>query len=136
MRLLDFQNFDNVQCCSIFLIFVNLWGSELCVIGFFCSSRAPRVQNASFVRYLYLGRNSAHRQRMVKYISKFHFSHKENLEPPMNCQPTHWRKDPYSNLINSYHEKIPKTKQCPQEQKCVFLLNLETTHIHSPGVIN
>ena len=43
------------------------------LFGFFVSSRALLVQNASFLTPLYLGKKYAHRKRIVKHISKLHF---------------------------------------------------------------
>ena len=49
------------------------------LFGFFVSSRALLVQNASFLTPLYLGKNYAYRKRIVKHISKLHFSTPKNV---------------------------------------------------------
>ena len=71
--ILKFSNF------SIVVIFHNFGGQSRVVFRFVVLSRALLVQNASLLTHFYLGNNYAHWKRMVKHISKFHFSHQKNV---------------------------------------------------------
>ena len=61
------KRFDFMICCH------SGWSNPL-LIGFLYSSRRLRVQNASVVRHLYLGKKYAHRTQIVRHISKIHCS--------------------------------------------------------------
>ena len=83
---LCFYSISKILKTLNFVIFHHFWGQSRVLFGFFVSSRALLLQSVSFLTPLYLGKNYAYRKRIVKHISKLH------LEPPVNCQPSHWRK--------------------------------------------
>ena len=93
LRKLNLFDFD--FCFGYFL-----W-SNCMLIGLFYSSMRLRVENVSFTTHFHLGKKYAYRKRMVKNISNLHCSYRKNvnvfdpkiLAPPVNCQPSHWRKD-------------------------------------------
>ena len=71
------------------------------VFGFFVSCRPLLVQHVSFLTPSYLGKNYAHRKRMVQHVSKLHLSDWKNvnvsltencLRPAVNCQHSYgWK---------------------------------------------
>ena len=99
---------------SIFVIFHHFWGQSCVLFGFFVSSRALLLQNASLLTPLYLGKNYVYRKRIVKHISKLHFSTPknvnisltENLQLEAGGKPSTWF--PPGGLVEQY---LPRKRQ-------------------------
>ena len=79
LTLMFSRNFENVK--NRISHFSSFLGSESCAFGFVVSSRALLVRNASFLARLNLGNKYAYRKRIVKLISKLHFSTPKNSRP-------------------------------------------------------